>query len=277
MRRLIQLFLRYGGFFLFLLLEGIAFYMVVQYNKEQKAIFYNSLQNFSTYLEDRADAVAVHFSLEEVVDSLLKENSAYKQFLINNDLEYPEREISVYREKPFQQYILQYARVKKNSINKAHNYLILDKGSDDGIQKHSAVISDKGIVGVVIAVKKKHCLVMSLLNRQTRISAALKNTNAHGSLVWKDFDPLRMNLEHIPKHIEPVEKGDTVVTSGYSAMFPEGLIIGRVDTAWLEPSEGEHSIIVRLNEDLSTLKYVYIVTNLLKEEQLELEQIIQDE
>ena len=86
-----------------------------------------------------------------------------------------------------------------------------------------------------------------------------------------------MNLENIPKHIKPIEKGDTVQTSGYSAMFPEGLLIGTVDTAWLADGKGAHDIIVNLNEDLSTLKYVYIVTNLMKTEQLDLEQTTEDE
>lgn len=277
MQRLIQLFFKFGGLFLFLLLEGLAFFMVVQFNKEQNAIFFHSLSHFSSFFDDQADKVAVHFSLDEVVDSLLKENSDYKQFLIGLDIEYSPKEISVTDEEPFQQYLLEYAKVKSNSIHKNHNYLILDKGTENEIEKHSAVISDKGLVGIVTEVRKKHCLVMSLLHRQTQISAALKNQNAHGSLVWNDLDPLRMNLENIPKHIKPIEKGDTVQTSGYSAMFPEGLLIGTVDTAWLADGKGAHNIVVNLNEDLSTLKYVYIVTNLMKAEQLELGQIIKDE
>jgi rod shape-determining protein MreC len=86
-----------------------------------------------------------------------------------------------------------------------------------------------------------------------------------------------MNLENVPKHIQPIERGDTVITSGYSAMFPEGLMVGTVDSAWIEQGKGAHTISVNLSEDISTLKYVYIVTNLMRAEQLEFEQIIDDE
>ena len=175
MRRLIQLFFRFGGLFLFLLLEGIAFFMVVQYNKEQKAIFFNSLSHLSQYFEDKSHAISYHFSLETEADSLRKENSKFKQLLISLDIDYTDKEVSVFDDASFQQYLLQSAKVIKNSIHKNHNYLILDRGTEDGIEKHSAVITDNGIVGIVIEVRKKHCLVMSILHRQTRVSSALKN------------------------------------------------------------------------------------------------------
>lgn len=276
MRGLIQLFFRYGGFFLFLLLEGLCLFLVVQFNKEQKAIFFNSLSAFSLYLEDKSDAITTHFSLEEQVDSLMKENARYKQILINYNLEYTDWETFVTDDEPFQQYTLQEAKIKQNTTNKSHNYLILDKGKDDGIEKHSAVISDHGAVGIVIEVNNTHCLVMSLLHRQTKISTALKSKNAHGSLVWKEESPLKMNLENIPKHIS-VEKGDTITTSGRSAMFPEGLMVGIVDSSWVESGSSSLTIPVRLSNDLSTLKYVYIVTNLMKGDQEELDKKIQDE
>ncbi len=276
MRGLIQLFFRFGGFFLFLLLEGLCLFLVVQFNKEQRDIFIHSVGAFALYIEDKADAISDHFDLEEVVDSLSKANAKYRQIIINQNLDETDFETDVTDNEPFQQYTLQAAKIKNNSINKNHNYLILDKGKQDGIEKHSAVISDNGIVGIVIETNNSHSLVMSLLHRQTKISAALKTRNAHGSLVWKESDPLKMNLENIPKHIL-VEQGDTVLTSGRSAMFPEGLMIGIVDSVWTESGSGALTVPVKLSNDLSTLKYVYIVTNLLKMDQRELEQIIQDE
>ena len=240
--------------------------MVVQYNKEQNAIFFNSLSQATTFLEDKSDAVSYHFSLSSEVDSLRKENSNLKQILINLDIDFSDKESFITDES--QQYISQSARVIKNSVHKHHNYLILDRGTEDGIKKHSAVISDNGIVGIVHEVSSHYCLVMSILNQEARISAALKNKNAHGSLVWNapNLSPLQMNLENIPKHIQPIERGDTIITSGFSAMFPKGLMVGTVDTAWIEQGKGAHTISVNLSEDISTLKYVFIVTNLMKSE-----------
>ncbi|MFQ5583637.1 MAG: rod shape-determining protein MreC [Calditrichia bacterium] len=276
MPRLIQLLYKFGGLFLFLVLESLALFFVVQYNKERKAIFFNSLSVVSGMGEDVVNAITTHFSLNEVVDSLLKENTRYKEMLINVGQEYTDKDISVFDSEPLQQYILLESKILKNSIRENHNYLILDKGSEDGVEEHSAVISDNGIVGIVIKTRKKHSLVMSILHRESRISAAILGKNAHGSLVWEKWNPKKMYLEDIPKHIQAGEK-DTIITSGYSALFPAGLIIGTVDSVFLESGSNFYTIPVILSNDLSTLKYVYIVTNLMKAEHLILEQEITDE
>jgi rod shape-determining protein MreC len=117
---------------------------------------------------------------------------------------------------------------------------------------------------------------MSLLHHDTRISAVVKNNDYFGSLVWKGGSPRYMDLEAIPKHAE-VHKGDSVVTSGYSSMFPEGLLIGTVASAKLENGSNFYNIRVKLSCDLNKIKHVYVVDNLMREEQETLEASVADE
>ncbi|MBK9150625.1 MAG: rod shape-determining protein MreC [Saprospiraceae bacterium] len=115
-----------------------------------------------------------------------------------------------------------------------------------------------------------------MLNPQTRISCAIKKRNAHGNLVWKNMDPLRMTLEAVPKH-QTVSIGDTIITSGYSTIFPKGILVGKIESYTIVPGSNSYDITVKLFNDLSTLKYAYVVQNRLSAEQLSLESEVNQE
>src|SRR5699024_7362330 len=147
----------------------------------------------------------------------------------------------------------------------------LNRGSRHGIQKGMGVVSSRGVVGIVLHVSPHFSTVQSVLHADTRISASLVRSNAFGSLVWgeNNHDPRVAYLRDIPNHV-PVVKGERVVTSGYS-LFPEGILIGKVVETGVASGESFFDIRVELNNDFSTLQFVYVVTDDLAKEKAALE------
>jgi rod shape-determining protein MreC len=161
-------------------------------------------------------------------------------------------------------------KIIKNSIIGLDNMITLNKGRIHGVDKHMGVLGLDGLVGIVVDVSDHYSVAMSLLHRQTRISAKLKSTPYFGSLLWKnELDPMTMNLEDIPKHAN-VAEGDTVETSGFSYMFPPGISIGRIVKDSLPEGNNFYTIEVRLLNDLSKAENIYIVKNKDKQELLDL-------
>ena len=275
MRNLLQIFLRYGGFFLFVFLELLCLYLIIQYNQSQRAIYTSSVNAFTGFVDESVEDVLVHFTLSDIVDSLARENANYQELIFNEGLNLPAKIDSIRNGR--QKYNIIQARVLKNTIKNHHNYILLDKGAADGVKEHSAVIDGDGIVGIVRQVRANYSIVMSMLHRQTRVSASLKNNNINGSLQWREgWSHELLDLDNIPKHID-VNIGDTVITSGFSHMFPEGIMIGSVVSHEIPEGSNFYDIQIRLNNDLSNLDYTYVVVNLDRDELLELERSMVDE
>ena len=160
-----------------------------------------------------------------------------------------------------------------NSVKKRNNYLTLNKGILDGVEKEMAVIGPRGVVGIVKDVSKHYCLVLSILHEKVSISARLKDASHFGPTSWEGTDPDIVQLNDIPSHVRIIE-GQDLVTSGYSAMFPPGLPIGKVLTSEISPGDNFHSIDVELSETLNSLTHVYVIIN---HEQLEQRQLEEDQ
>jgi rod shape-determining protein MreC len=167
------------------------------------------------------------------------------------------------------QYFFISAEVINNSVNKQYNYLTIDRGSIMGVEKDMAVISNGAVVGVVAGVSRNFATVIPLLNRSFRVGSRLKKNDYFGILEWTGPSPEYAKLREIPLHVE-LGRGDTVVTSGYSAIFPEGYLVGIVES--FEVTEGNfYDIEVRLAVNFRNLKHVNVIGNLFKEEREELE------
>ncbi len=275
MFNLIQLFLKMSGFFLFLLLEVICMVLVVKYNQKQSAIFSYTASEFSGFLQKTSSSTYEYFDLKEKNDSLAKVNAHLLDLYTNK---YGKASASTETDTASTdslppQYTFIEAKVIKNSINRFHNYLVLNKGRSDGIVLHSGVLSGNGVAGIVRNVSNSTSVVMSVLHLQTRISARIKGKGFFGSLMWKGSDVRTFNLEDIPKHAQ-IELGDTIETSGYSAIFPEGIMLGVVDNIRMEPGSNYYKIEVQSSTDMSNISYVYVVRNLLKTEEEQLEQAV---
>ncbi len=271
MRNLFLLFLKYGHIFLFLFLEFVCFILIVRYNRAQNEIYLNSANIVSGAIYSRVNNVTEYFKLDEVADSLANENARLRKLLYNSTYQSVTNIDSIFNQDEVFQYSYIVGKVVNNSINLNNNKFTINKGSKDGIKARMGVINSNGIAGIIKDVKKNYSVGISLLNRQVKISASLKQNGSFGSLAWRGSDPKILNLEDIPKHAA-ISVGDTVVTSGYSSKFPSDLIIGVIDTFWIEPGFNSYTIEVKLNNDLSRLNYVYVIDNILIEEQQEIEE-----
>ena len=270
MQQFFAILVKYSAFFLFALLELLCFYLIIQYNQNQRDIFLNSSNLFTGTLARKYNDAVTVLRLPKVLDSIQLENARLKASLKENLYVQNDSATRVQDSVYLQQYAFIPARVVSNSITLHNNILTLDKGSTSGVEQDMGVIMTNGVVGVVDQVGKYYATVISLLNSKSNTSVALKRNGYFGNLVWNDSDPLHMSLEAIPKHVR-VERGDTLITTGYSAIYPSGIVVGTVESATLEPGNNFYTITVLLNNDLANVQYVMIVKNLLKEDRQETE------
>lgn len=274
MYNIIQLVIKYGVHILFVVLEVICFTLIINYNQTQKDIFLNSSNVLSGKIFEQESKIKEYTKLRNQNDSLLRENATLIENLITidyrNDVIPPEDTV-------LNQYNLIPTRIINSTINLRNNYFTLNKGSREGITPDMGVVaSSSGLVGIVRNVSDNFAHVISLLNSQTKISCSIKGRNGHGTLRWRNMDPLRMNLEAMPKH-EKVSIGDTVITSGYSTMFPKGILVGTVEEFSVPAGSNSFDIVVKLFNDLSSTNYAYVIQNRFAEEQNRLENEVSHE
>jgi len=271
MRNLIFLFIKHGGFVIFIFMEFLCMYLIINNNQTQRAIYLNSVSTASDYFTEKFDHFSQFINLSVVADSLAKKNAELLSEAENAKFIKTILKDSVRSLETEQLFTFIEAKVISNSINKKNNSLSVNRGSIQGIQPSMGVIgaNQTGVVGIVKSTSKNHSRVMSILHQQSIISAAIKRNNHFGSIIWRSSNPTNVNLIDVPKHAE-IMIGDTVQTSGFSTIFPEGIMIGTVDTFWVPSGSNFFEIEVSLVNDLNKTKYVYVVDNLMK---AELEQI----
>jgi rod shape-determining protein MreC len=165
------------------------------------------------------------------------------------------------------------ARVIRNSVNQASNLIYLDKGRLHGINKQMGVFNSNGIVGQVINVTDNYAAVMSVLSKDFKVSAKLKKNEYFGNMHWDGINSTTATMEEIPKHV-PVKVGDTVVTSGFSELFPRNIMIGTVRKVKAQPDKNFLDISVDLSTDFGNLSYVYVVKNLKRSELQSLDSLV---
>jgi rod shape-determining protein MreC len=275
MRNLIYLFLRYGGFFTFLFLEVVSFFLIIQYNQEQNRIFAHSLKQFTGQIDEQSREIEEFFRLRSERDSIASENARLKSILGLTRFDKPITSDSIENIKDSLIHIYREALVVNNSFSLSNNYLTINKGSEQGVTPRMGVIGLKGIVGIVRNVSKDYALVMSILHRQARVSASLKKSGHFGSLIWKGDDLENFYMEDIPQNANP-QRGDTVITNGFSTHFPPNIVIGTVDTTFAESGSSFISARINLINDPGNTRFVYVIEKRGKEEQLSLEQEIND-
>lgn len=285
MRNLLQLVIRFGGLLMFLFLEVICFYLIVNFNKRHNQIFLNSSNAVVGFVYKRYANTRDYFKLDEQNAQLLQDN----QQLVTR-VEQLESKLERLEERmrdslpdrarendadEWRNFDFIGAKVINNSVTANNNLLTLDKGKTAGVVRHAGVINGKGIVGVVRNASANYASVMSVLHRQSRVSVSVKDKSYFGALIWKGNHPKKVNVEAVPKHAD-FEKGDTIVTSGYSYLFPKGIVVGTIDTFWVPDGNNFFEIEVTLVNDLSKLEHAYICINKNREELLTLEREVND-
>jgi rod shape-determining protein MreC len=270
MRNLVLFIWKNYFFFIFLLLETLCLYLVVQNNYFQRASFINSSNRVSANVLSTATNIKQYFYLKDVNENLSRENAELRSKLLESYSVIVNDKYTISDTSLRQKYTYTSAKVVSNSTNRRNNFITLDKGSKQGITKDMAVITSNGIVGQVKDVSENFCTVMSMLHSKTIVSAKIKKDGSYGPLTWDGTDFEYATLSDIPTHVKML-KGDTIVTSAYSLTFPENIRIGTVES-W-ERKSGAYffTIKVKLLTDFKKLTHVYIVTNMLKAEQEDLE------
>jgi rod shape-determining protein MreC len=254
------------------LLQSICFYLIIRNKNFHQAGFINSTNKVATSVNNIVSAVTEYISLKESNEALSRENAALKTLM--PDVFYIDsvQQRLVNDTQLLQQYTFTPAKVINNSFNRRNNYLTLNKGTRHGIDTGMAVVNSSGVVGIVKNVSPHYSSVMSLLHKDTRLSARIKKNNYIGSIVWNDgVDPDRVTLNDIARHV-PVAKGDTIVTSSYSAIFPEGIMVGTVESIDQNSGMNFFKITVKLSTNFRNLTTVFVVNNLMKTEQLQVQE-----
>lgn len=265
MQNILRLFAVYGTHITFLALQVLCFYLIISYNQSQKSIFLNSTNLYAGKLEEKVGGWERYMNLDVINDSLATHNARLLEQIINLS---PAQQTII--DSNDIRYELLPANIISNSYRLTNNHLTLDKGVKHGAQKSMGVISQHGLVGIIRNVSENLSHVVSLLHSQTKISATVKPYAYPGTLVWDGKDPSVMKLQSIPKQAE-VAVGDTIVTSGYSTIFPEGIVIGWIKDVKVDKGSSNYNISVDLANELYNEKVVYIINNRLAEEQRELE------
>jgi len=251
MRDIFRFISKYSTYLLFIILQISALYLLFNYNDFQKSTFFSTSNRLNGRMFAMEESVTGYFHLKENNESLLKQNNELElqvARLKSSVSRYTDTtSIALLRMKESEEFSLIPARVVQNSVSHLRNYVTLNVGRLDGVLPEMGVANSDGIVGVVSHSSDHFSVVIPVLNPQIRISCKLKNSNAVGSLIWDGTDRRYAYLEEIPPYVH-VSKGDTIVTSGFSAIFPEGIMVGIVD----EYGIGEDANFMRLKVHLST-------------------------
>lgn len=271
MGNLLRYLLKNYAFVLFLALEGVALSLVFSHNSYQRSKYLNSANRLSGTVYSKYNSFVSYFHLARENKKLSEENARLRTVIENFPGMIIPRD-SILQEWNVKDTIFSFtpATVINNSVNKPFNYITLNKGSEHGIKPDQGIISGKGIVGVITHVSESYSVGLSVLNRRWSISAMLEDSGIFGSLVWSGMNHQIANLAEIPLHVE-ITPGDTVVTSGYSSIFPRGILIGTIEKVTRPEGENYYTIEVKLSPDFKKLEHVEVIGNFHRSEIIELE------
>lgn len=275
MRNLINFLLKYNYWFLFVLLEVASFVLLFRFNRYQQSVYFTSANAVAGTVYEVSGGISSYFHLKSINEDLLDRNMLLEQQITNLEKALKEHQLDSFtinsiRQTPQKDYRLFKAHVIKNSLALPDNYITLDRGADAGIRPEMGVVDGNGIVGIVYETSPSYAVVISVLNSKSNISCKIVGSDYFGYLKWEQGDSRYAYLKDLPRHAE-FNLGDTVVTSGFSTVFPEGLMVGTVaDMA--DSNDGlSYLLKIKLATDFGKLNDVRVVARNGQEEQKKLE------
>ena len=275
MRNLLNFLLKYNYWLLFILLEVICFVLLFRFNNYQQSVFFTSANVVAGKVYEVSGGISSYFHLKSVNEDLLDRNMGLEQQITNleNRLkDYRIDSITMNSIRYLEQadYKIFKAHVIRNSLNQADNYITLDKGSSSGIRPEMGVVDGNGVVGIVYKTSPSYSLVISVLNSKSSISCKIIGSEYFGYLKWEYGDSRYAYLKDLPRHAE-FNLGDTVVTSGYSTVFPAGVMVGTVDDMSDSNDGLSYLLKIKLATDFGKLGNVRVISRSGQGEQRELE------
>ena len=280
MRNLLEFLAKYNHWFVFLILEVVSMLLLFQYNSYQGSAWFSSANAVTGKLYEWDANVETFFSLTKVNQELTQRNAYLEQEVqkLSDSLVSVTKDSSIYHRDQFallRNYRLIPAKVVANSVDKPGNLMTIDKGSADGIHKDMGVISGTGVVGIVYLVAEHYAIVIPVLNTKSNISCMIQNRGYFGYLRWKGGVSDLAYLEEVPRHAH-FKLGDYVVTSGYSAVFPPGVRVGRILHVFNSADGLSYRVQLRLSTDFARLRDVCVIEDAAMKERLEIMRAAQD-
>lgn len=275
MGNLLKLLIRYSFFILFVLLEIFCVFLIIQNNNYQRSSSLNIFYETSGLLQHQYASITEYLNLKKINEELAKENALLKMSSIESKSKLFGENILINDTIYKQKYVYITCKVINNSVNKAANYITLDKGALNGIEPEMGVVGPNGIIGIVKHVSPNFSTVVSVLHTNFRASAKVKHTSFFGSLYWNGNNYRTGIVEDIPSHIK-IKNGDTIVTTGYSTVFPENINIGTISSFELPPDKNFYEIQISFLQDYKNINNVYVVKNLMKEELVGIEKLTEE-
>jgi len=267
---------RYLTFLSFLLLQVMAIVMLSSASKTHQSFFATAANEVTGGINKQYSGFRDYFALKETNRLLAEENVRLRNMLAANFVA-PNTNKEVYVDTLVKdtlgrsrKFTWLPAKVVGNSYALQNNFITVERGSKQGVKKGMAAVSAAGIVGVVVETSPNFSKIMSLIHRSSKVSAMLKKDNSNGSLEWDGTDPGFLTLRNVTKGAKVI-KGDSVMTSNYSANFPPKLLIGTVAEISSESSSNFYNLKIRTATNFFSLQYVYLIENVRYAEQVQLE------
>ena len=256
MQNLLKILLRYSNFLVFVLLEVAAFLLIVYNHAAPRSSVLSTANRMVAWQYETVSEITGYFHLRQQNDQLAMENAS-----LRNQLAQAEgAEIIQY----------QSAKVVQMTTDRLHNYLTINCGTDDGIQRGQGVRNENGVVGVVRTVGSHYSVVMPIINTMMNLSCRFLKNDYIGTLQWDGKDSRSALLTDVAAHMV-VNTGDTIVTSGLSPIFPEGIPVGIVESSVLHEGDSYYTIHIRLSTNFKRLKYVEVIHNA---DQIQIEELL---
>ncbi len=276
MRNIFLFIRRYFNFLFFLVMQIIALSFLFRYNKFHEAAFMGVANEITGRVSERYSNVEYYFHLKKENEALARRNVALLNQLPLN-FQSPDSSSNIVTDtivqdsvKSVRRYLWRDAQIVNKSVSLQNNYITIHRGENQGVRKDMGVISANGIVGTVVNTSENFSVVMSLLHRQSSVSAKLKKTGEVGKVSWDGTSTLLLTMTNVPKSAQ-VSKGDSVVTSGYSLRYPEGEMVGTVHEILTDKTSNFYTMKIKPATNFFSVSHVFVVENLQMSEQKKLE------
>ena len=280
MRNLLDFLSRHNHWFVFVILEVISFVLLFHYNSYQGSVWFSSANAVSGKVYEWNSAVGQFFSLTDV-NRQLTERSLY----LEREVEQLSEQIRKATKdstavERMQKTVMQGfetipAKVVSSSLDKANNFITIDKGSADGVKKDMGVVSGTGVVGIVYLTSDHYSVIIPVLSQQSNISCSIKGRGYFGYLHWTGGSPEYAYIDDIPRHAH-FKLGDYIVTSGYSSVFPAGIIVGRIKHVYNSDNGMSYRLMITLSTDFARLRDVCVINDREMDKKLEILRAAED-
>ncbi len=269
MQRILKFIQRYSFNLFCLLYISISITLIVLSQSYQAVSIISSANYISANVYEKYDNMRTYFFLKEENEHLAQQNKYLIQYIKRGLYSYPSNKTiqdTIYK----QAYEYIYSKAVYNTTNKRNNFLTLNSGYTKGVGKDMGVINDFGIVGIIKDVSSNFASVMSILHKDVVINCKLKREGSNGTLSWEGDNYQICNLNDIPTHVN-IYKGDTVITSNLSHIFPEGIVVGTVEDVFTNEQSLVYTVKIKLSADMNKVDRVTIIKSLYKDEMQKLE------